>query len=101
MTAARPAEPDAAEGCASPLLITVHGQRDLGERRLLDEVAARILGEIAGAAAQLDRSGLRLEQAAAIRASVVLPDPFGPPSETISPRRTSRSTPSRTGIASR
>ena len=32
-----------------------------------------------------------------MRASVVLPDPFGPSSATISPRRTSRSTPSSTG----
>ena len=57
------AEPDAVERGASPLFIPVHGERDLLERRLLDEVAARILREVAGATAQLDRPGLRLDQA--------------------------------------
>ena len=63
MAAGRPAEPDAVERGSSPLFIPSHGEPDLGERGLLDEVAARILREIAGAATQLDRPCLRLDEA--------------------------------------
>ena len=63
MAILRPAQPDAFQRSASPLFIPVHGQGDLLERRLLDEVAARILGEVTGATSQFDAAGLRLEEA--------------------------------------
>ena len=58
----RPAEPDPVECGASPLFIPVDGQRDLLQRRLLDEITAGILRQIAGAPTHLDRARLRLEQ---------------------------------------
>ena len=99
----RPAEADALERRAAPAAsspCTASATSSSTVSR--DEVAARILREVAGAAAALDRAR-RPARAARPRscASVVLPDPFGPSSATISPRRSSRSTPSSTGTAGR
>ena len=60
--AAQPS-PTRSSAAPSPLFIPVHGERDLVEHRLPDEVTARILREIAGAPSHLDRARLRLEQA--------------------------------------
>ena len=99
MTRRGPAEADLLERRVGPLSIPVHGQGDLLEHSLLDEIAARILGDIPCPAVQLHGAGRRLEQPGRDPRRVVFPDPFGPSSATISPRRSSRPAPSRTGTA--
>src|SRR5262245_3738790 len=65
---------DLGERPARPLAVSVDGERSLVLGALLDQVPARVLGEVAAAAPRLDCARLRLEQPARDLREGRLPD---------------------------
>ena len=63
MAGGRPAEAEAIQNSLGTRFVASDGKRDLGQRRLANDVAAGILGEVTGAPDAAHRTSVGLEQA--------------------------------------